>query len=138
MIELNDKIFESYLQDKCPVCSKKVSMEDNRGITECNGKVMTKYFLCPHCFSEYTVGYNKSLMNISSEITRNTMKEKENKIMIDFDIDEVCSQYCKKVNCDDCDETKDPDNFGCQGQEDYVEMIYNSILKQRLEKLKGE
>ena len=64
-----DKIFDKYLNNKCPVCDEFVDSEDPKATTSSGGKCMAKYFTCLNCFSEYTVGYNRHRMPIKSEIT---------------------------------------------------------------------
>lgn len=66
-------IFQSYLDDKCPVCDSHIDSENFSSHTESGGKCMAKYFHCNDCHSEYTVGYNRLRMPISSEITHNAV-----------------------------------------------------------------
>jgi C4-type Zn-finger protein len=68
-----DEIFQKYLEDKCPVCGMEVDGNHYHTETITNGKIMAKYFSCPHCFSEYTIGYQRRSNPIESEITFNAV-----------------------------------------------------------------
>ena len=63
-----DFIFDKYLDDKCPVCDSHVDSDRFSSHTEHGGKCMAKYFMCPHCFSQYVIGFERTSMPISSEI----------------------------------------------------------------------
>lgn len=67
----HELIFQKYLDDKCPICDGKVKDDSNYSHIENGGKCMAKLFRCGHCFSEYTVGYNRNSQPIESEITLN-------------------------------------------------------------------
>ena len=69
----DELIFEKYLDDKFPICDGKVDSEDNYSHIENGGKCMAKFFRCKHCFSEYTVGFNRNSQPIRSEITLNAV-----------------------------------------------------------------
>jgi len=69
----HELIFKKYLDDKCPVCDGEVKSDSEFSHTENGGKCMAKYFHCNSCHSEYTVGYKRSSMQISSEITHNAV-----------------------------------------------------------------
>jgi transposase-like protein len=71
------EIFDKYLDDRCPLCDGYVDAEDNQGHTEHGGKCMAKHFVCPHCDSHYTVGFNRSRYPIESEIIINNYKKPE-------------------------------------------------------------
>lgn len=62
-------------------------------------------------------------------------------IMDDFDPDKYDGIYCKKMNCHACEGTDyngDPNGYGCQGNDEYIDKRYNSILKRRLKKYKEQ
>jgi len=62
----------------------------------------------------------------------------DNEIMRDFDEDKYIEKYCMKVNCSKCNgtgEDGEPNGYGCEGNDDYVDKWYNSILKRRRKKL---
>lgn len=66
-----EKIFQSYIDGKCPVCDKHKGMDDFSGTTIFSGKTIAYYFVCEHCLSEYTIGMEKRVRSVESEITFN-------------------------------------------------------------------
>lgn len=69
----HDLIFQKYLDDKCPVCDGEVKDYSFYSHVENGGKCMAKYFSCSSCLSRYTVGYNRNMQPIISEITYNSV-----------------------------------------------------------------
>lgn len=64
----SDEIFESYLDEKCPVCGEHVGRDNSYAETVSGGKCMALYFICRHCESEYTIGFERRRYPIKSEI----------------------------------------------------------------------
>lgn len=59
----------------------------------------------------------------------------ESEIMADFDEDKYIDEFCNKQNCHSCegtDQSGEPNGYGCDGAEQYVEQMYQHILKCRL------
>ena len=69
---MTDTIFEKWCDNECPVCNGVVGSGEYIGETINSGKIMAQYFVCHHCASEYTVGFNRNRQPINSEITLNT------------------------------------------------------------------
>jgi len=68
-------------------------------------------------------------------------KELENQIMKDFDSDKHGERFCKKENCHECDGTDfngEPNGYGCEAQDEYIDSRYQSILRRRLKKIQQE
>ena len=63
----------------------------------------------------------------------------ESEIMSDFDVEKYNGKYCKKMKCTACDGTDfngEPNGYGCEGNDNYIESRYQSIYKRRLKKLR--
>lgn len=61
-------------------------------------------------------------------------------IMDDFDSDKYTKSYCKRQNCNSCDGTDfngEPNGYGCAGFEERIKTMYKSILRRRLNKIRG-
>jgi predicted RNA-binding Zn-ribbon protein involved in translation (DUF1610 family) len=66
-----DQIFESYLNDVCPVCGSQRPEEDE-GITRVEGgKQLSITYECESCLSVYVVGFRRRSNPIASEILIN-------------------------------------------------------------------
>ena len=97
----HEKIFEKYLDDKCPICDSHKDSDDYRGHTESGGKVMAMHFVCSNCNSEYTVGMNRSRMPIESKITINGLPT------VKFKCYEIHTVQARMVGCTkQCNECK--------------------------------
>ena len=60
------------------------------------------------------------------------MTEKE--IMSDFDPSNYDDRYCNKIDCHECDGAdfnSEPNGYGCQANDNYIDTRYQSILKRR-------
>lgn len=64
----HEQIFESYINDECPICGEYLNSNNPHLETITGGKVCSQYFICKHCASEYVVGYNRRTNPILSEI----------------------------------------------------------------------
>ena len=69
-----DEIFDLYIEDKCPACLGNMEKVEAYSERQSGGKTMALYFVCPHCSSEYTIGYERARDPVYSEITLNNFK----------------------------------------------------------------
>ena len=61
----------------------------------------------------------------------------ENELMKDFDYAKYEGRFCNKIGCSECkgtDQNGEPNGYGCEGEEQYIEKRYKSILKRRLKR----
>ena len=67
---MNDKIFNAYIDDKCPLCGSFKDNEDYHGFCSSGGKTMSLNFECVECGGIWIVGFERSRMPIKSEILK--------------------------------------------------------------------
>lgn len=70
---MEDKIFDAYLKDRCPVCGAKKS-EQPYSETKRNGKAVSLEFHCESCLAIYKVGLKNTEQ---SEIIVNPQRKGE-------------------------------------------------------------
>ena len=71
---MNDKIFNAYIDDKCPLCGSFKDNEDYHGFCSSGGKTMSLNFECVECGGIWIVGFERSRMPIKSEILKGVNK----------------------------------------------------------------
>ena len=74
----NDKIFDCYIDDKCPCCGAFKSSDDSKFSRTSGGKTMALTFNCYECACVYIVGFNRMRDPIESEIITNGLISNKN------------------------------------------------------------
>ncbi len=62
-----DKIFDAYLEEKCPVCQAQIFPEHGAETTR-GGKAQSIEIECHACLTSYRVGFERGANPVNSEI----------------------------------------------------------------------
>ncbi len=65
------------------------------------------------------------------------MSKNEQQIMSDFDDDKYTQAYCRRMKCSIChgtDQDGEQNGYGCEGLDNRIEIMYQSILKRRIKR----